>query len=134
MTSRRVEKTQTFEMKDGVFYERLPGSALHVYFDGCEVKDGQEIVVQTAVSKESVAVVGAQAYKIDCKEEDGKKTYTITYDGDKIFRFTVKEDIVKTPTEEVEEGCSSYVGIGAIGAVLAIGLAVLLVRKREERV
>ena len=134
MTSRKVEKTQTFEMKDGVFYEQILGSALHVYFDGCEVKDGQEIIVQTAVSKESVAVVGAQAYKIDCKEEDGKKKYTITYDGDKIFRFTVKEDIVKTPTEEVEEGCSSYVGIGAIGAVTLIGLAVLLVRKREERV
>jgi len=134
MTGRRVEKTQTFEMKGGVFYEQILGNALHVYFDGCEVKDGQEIVVQTAVSKASVAVVGAQGYKIDCKEKDGKKTYTITYDGDKTFSFTVKEDIVKTPTEEKEEGCSSYLGIGAMGAVTLIGLTALLARKKEEEV
>lgn len=132
MTAKAVEKTQTFVMQGGAFLEQVEGQAIHVYYDGTEVQNGQEITVQTVVSDASIAVVGAPNYNVVRTDENGKKVYTITYDNG-TFSFIVTENIVET--SEKESGCSSYLGVSsAIAATLCAALIFIVKgeKKNEE--
>ena len=133
-TNVRTEKTQSFIMQDGKFIEQVGEKALHVYFDGREVQNGQEITVQTAVAKDSVSVTGAANYTVACEEKDGKKIYTVTYGENKSFRFIVTENIAQKAEEK--KGCSSALAFGAATATLLASAAWILLgkggRKYEE--
>ena len=133
MTSRMTEKTQKFVMKDGEFFEQSENKAVHVYFNGSEVQNGQEITVQTAVAATSIDVTGVDYYDVVCEEKDGKKLYTITY-ADKTFSFAVTEDIVKN---EKEGGCSSALMANAATVFFLLGASALLFgkggKKHEEK-
>lgn len=129
MTNTITRKTQTFVMKDGAFFEQTERGAVHVYFNGSEVVDGQKITVQTAVSDASIFVEGVDSYDIACMKQGGKQVYTVTCDGDYSVSFTVLEDIIQ---QKEEGGCSSFVGVNAASAVLLFG-AVLIGLKRGGR-
>lgn len=131
-TNARTEKTQSFIMQDGKFIERLGEKALHVYFDGREVQDGQEITVQTVVAKDSVSVAGVTNYVVSCEEKDGKKVYTVTYGENKSFCFTVTEDIMQKAEEE-KKGCSSAIAFGSATMALLASAAWILLGKGGKR-
>ena len=131
-TNYKTMKDQVFEMNAGKFTEVLDEQAVHVYFDGSEIVNGQDIVVQTAVSDASIAVEGAKNYTVSHEMQDGKKVYTIVYNDGEIFTFTVTEDIVQpTVAPTTEGGCGSYAGFSAV-AVLGVTAAVIAMAKRRE--
>ncbi len=132
MTNNKIAKTQVFTMKNGKFVTEGEKQALHVYFDGKEIQNGQEITVQTAVAEESIAVTGIQDYIATWIQEDGKKVCTITYEESKTFTFTVVEDIVKQETSNKDGGCSSSLGGVSIMAAMAL-CAATVVRKGGKK-
>lgn len=135
MTNAATDRTQLFRMVDGTFKLQEEEKEIHVYYNGSEVQEGQLVTVQTAVSDASIAVEGINDYTITRKDEDGKKTYIITYGKDKTFTFAVKEEIVVLTQESEKSGCSSYLG-GCVSAALALCVAVAWKmkggRKHEE--
>ena len=140
MTCNATDKTQVFQMMDGEFKLQTDKKAIHVYYNGSEITNGQEITVYTAVSDASIAVDGVDGYKVTRTDANGKKVYTITYDTDKTFRFTVVEDVIQPEAEKevsVESGgCASRVRIDSVATAIALCAALTIIvkggKKREE--
>lgn len=131
MTNNATEKAQTFTMVDGEFKLQEEEKEVHVYYDGLEVTNGQEITVKTAVSDASIFVEGAKDYEVARKDVDGKKVYTISYGDGKTFTFTVTEDVVKA--EPAKGGCFSQMRIGAaIGMLTLMAMAAVVLKRREN--
>ncbi len=130
MTNNATAKTQVFQMVDGEFRLQTKEGSIHVYYDGREVKNGQEVTVLTAVSDASIAVEGVRDYIISHTEADGKKVYTVTYDGEKTFTFTVVEDIVKSGGSH---GCGSAVQIRPAMILLAACAAIAVIGKGGKK-
>lgn len=129
MTNNATTKSQTFKMVNGEFRTQEQEKSIHVYYNGSEITNGQEITVQTVVSDTSIVVDGVSDYTVDCKQADGKKTYTISYGEGKIFTFTVVEDTVP----QSKEGCASSVGVHSVLASLALSAALVFAIKRGKK-
>ena len=134
MTNNAMKKTQVFAMVDGEFTLQAEESEIHVYYDGLEVQNGQEVTVKTAVSDASIAVEGASDYKVTREDANGKKVYTIAYGDGKTFTFTVSEDVVAAEEENGGLfGCVSSVSAYSVVTLLAACAALVLTMKGGKK-
>ncbi len=132
MTNNATTKTQAFKMVNGEFKLQQEAGVIHVYYNGSEVQNGQEITVQTSVSDASIAVEGVEEYSVSRADVDGKKVYTIAYGNGLELTFTVVEDVVVV-TKEEKDGCFAAVGANSVLAALAIGAALTIIAKRGKQ-
>ena len=126
MTNRKMEQTQTFVMKGGVFNEVVAQKPIHVYFNGTEVLNGQVITVETPVSEQSISVAQAQDYELLCVEENGNKVYIITYGDNQTFTFAVKESLVAQTTQT--GGCASN-SLAPMLLMAMLGVAIAITKR-----
>ena len=137
LTNCQVKKTQTFVLKNGAFSEVIASKAIHVYYDGSEIQNGENVTVKTAVCPTSVLVTGIEDYQIT-HQTNGKTTvFTINYGEDKVFTFTVLEDSIEpvvtkpqTTAPEKKKGCKSSVELPIVASsLLLLAMAVVLKRR-----
>ena len=129
MVNTKTSASQTFVYENSKFVEQKEAEPIRVYFNGAEVLQGDTVMVDTAVSKNSIAVEGVADYQITNTVNGADTTYTITY-GDETFTFVVTENITETETEP-EAGCMASAGLGSIWMALTTIAGVAMIRRRK---
>lgn len=129
MVNTKTNASQTFVYENSKFVEQKEAEPIRVYFNGAEVLQGDTVMVDTAVSKNSIAVEGVADYQITNTVNGADTTYTITY-GDETFTFVVTENITETETEP-EAGCMASAGLGSIWMALTTIAGVAMIRRRK---
>ena len=134
MVQTETKETQSFVLKNGQFAEVTTAKPLHVYFDGQEVTQDQTITVQAETSIANVQVEGPLEYSVEATKNGNTTEYTVKYDGDNVFKFTVVEDLVVVDSKtDLLGGCLSQVRFGSVcGIALAMAAATAICVRRKE--
>ena len=128
LTNIQTTQTQVFYLKDGKMQEKTEAKGVEVYFNGMLINDGDLVTVQTAVTQDSIAVVGADGYNVTSQTQGSATTYTIVFVDGGTFTFSVKEDLVKVE----KSGCGSSVSI-LTPACIGIAALVIVTKRKSKK-
>lgn len=132
-SGKQVKDTSTYQYVDGV-WNLVPEGEFAVYYDGCEVKDGDVITCDKAANAANISVTGDGVYTIKESISGTKADYSIFEGDNELMKFTVEgtEPAVVTVYDNDINFIPYIVLGGAILLAVAVVVFVFVVRRRKN--
>lgn len=132
-SGKQMKDTTSYQYVDGVWNLVAKGE-FAVYYDGCEVKDGDVITCEKAANAANISVTGEGIYTIKERVSGTKAEYSICEGDKELMKFTVEgtEPAVVTVYDN-DVNFTPYIVLG--GAILTVAVLVVLlflIRRRKN--